>query len=120
MLVGWWGPGALAICRAHWGLPIGFILLWCSVWFAVGSISLLYLLFVSCFVCSGGWYIDKLGVFRASQISMCLDPHLGCGWGWRRETGLSPPVRYLLTVPRHCFVCGSFVFFFCLVFVVPL
>ena len=24
----------------------------------------------------GGWCIDKLGVFHANQISMCLDPHL--------------------------------------------
>ena len=25
---------------------------------------------------------------------MCLDPHLNQGLGWRRETGLSPPVKY--------------------------
>ena len=25
---------------------------------------------------------------------MCLDPHLNYGGGWRRETGLSPPVKY--------------------------
>ena len=25
---------------------------------------------------------------------MCLDPHLNKGWGWRRFTGLSPPVKY--------------------------
>ena len=25
---------------------------------------------------------------------MCLDLHLNSGWGWRRETGLSPPVKY--------------------------
>ena len=34
-------------------------------------------------------------------------------------TGLSPPVKYLLTVPRRYFFCGSFMFF-CLVFAVPL
>ena len=26
--------------------------------------------------------------------SMCLDPHLNLGWGWRCEIGLSPPVKY--------------------------
>ena len=25
---------------------------------------------------------------------MCLDPHMNEGWGWRRETGLSLPVKY--------------------------
>ena len=25
---------------------------------------------------------------------MCLDPHLNSGCGWRRVTGLSPPVKY--------------------------
>ena len=25
---------------------------------------------------------------------MCLDPHLNYGRVWRRETGLSPPVKY--------------------------
>ena len=24
---------------------------------------------------------------------MCLDPHLGLGWGWRRWAGLGPPVE---------------------------
>ena len=38
--------------------------------------------------------MHKLGVFHAYQISMCLDPHLNKGCGWRRKTGLSPPVKY--------------------------
>ena len=25
---------------------------------------------------------------------MCSGPHQNQGWGWRRETGLSPPVKY--------------------------
>ena len=25
---------------------------------------------------------------------MCFGPHQNQGWGWRRETGLSPPVKY--------------------------
>ena len=39
---------------------------------------------------------------------------LGQVWylSWRRETGLSPSVKYvLLTVPRRYFFCGSFVLF---------
>ena len=52
------------------------------------------------------------------ETSMCHDPHLNWGWGWRRETtkfSLSPPVEiFLLTVPRRCFFCGSFLLFmFC-------
>ena len=34
---------------------------------------------------SSRWCIDKLGVFHANQTSMCLDPHLNLGWGWRAE-----------------------------------
>ena len=59
------------------------------------TVALLYLLVISWFKCSGRWCIDKLGVFHANQISMCLDPHLNWGWGWRRETGLSPSVKYI-------------------------
>ena len=52
-LVCWWGwgPGALAVCPAHRGLPVGFLLLRCSVLFTVESLSLLCLLVVSWFVC---------------------------------------------------------------------
>ena len=35
-----------------------------------------YLLVTSWFICFRRWCIDKLGVFHANQISMCLDPHL--------------------------------------------
>ena len=38
---------ALAACRAHRGLPVGFLLLWYSVLFTVESLSLLCLLVVS-------------------------------------------------------------------------
>ena len=34
-------------CRAHRGLPVGFLLLWYSVLFTVESLSLLYLLVIS-------------------------------------------------------------------------
>ena len=38
---------ALAFCRAHRGLPVGFLLFWYSVLFTVESLSLLYLLVIS-------------------------------------------------------------------------
>ena len=64
--------------------PIGvylldLFLLRYSVLFAVESLSLLYLLFISLFICSRRCCIDKLGVFHANQTSMCLDPHLNLG-----------------------------------------
>ena len=40
-------PDALAVCRAHRGLPVGFLLLRYSVLFTVESLSLLYLLVIS-------------------------------------------------------------------------
>ena len=46
---------------------------------------LLYLLVISRFGCSGRWCIAKLGVVYSNKISMYLD---------RRETGLSPRVKY--------------------------
>ena len=39
-------------------------------------LSLLYLLFISWFICPRRWCFDKLGVFHANQTSMCLNPHL--------------------------------------------
>ena len=36
------------------------------------------------------------------------------GWGLYHNTGLIPLVKYLLTVPRRCLFCGSFLLFmFC-------
>ena len=37
-------PDALSVCRAHRGLPVGFLLHRYSVLFTVESLSLLYLL----------------------------------------------------------------------------
>ena len=44
--------------------------------------------------------MDKLGIFHANQTYMCLDPHQNEGLGWYRETTLSIPVIFLLTIPR--------------------
>ena len=56
-LVGAWCFGC---CQAHQGLPDGFLLLQYSVLFAVESLSLLYLLFISWFIYFRRWCIDKL------------------------------------------------------------
>ena len=81
-----------------WSGPLGFtcwiFLLWYSVLFTVESLSLLFLLFISWFICSRRWCIDKLGVFHENRKSICLDPHLNSLWGWRCKTSLSPPVKY--------------------------
>ena len=47
LLMRWWGPDVLAVCRAHPGLPVGFLLLGYSVIFTFESLSLLYLLVIS-------------------------------------------------------------------------
>ena len=44
--------GALAVCRAQGGLPVGFLLLLYSVLFTIESLSLLYLLVIFSFICS--------------------------------------------------------------------
>ena len=41
------GADALVVCRAHRGLPVGFLLLRYSVLFTVESLSLLYLFVIS-------------------------------------------------------------------------
>ena len=46
-LMRWLGHDVLAVRQAHWGLPVGFLLLLYSVLSTVGSLSLLYLLFIS-------------------------------------------------------------------------
>ena len=54
--------------------------------------------------------MDKLG--SSMQIKhLCVLIHISTK-GWRHETCLSPPVKiFLLTVPRRCFLCGSFLLF---------
>ena len=54
---------------------VEFLLLRYSVLYTVESLSK-HLLFISWFICSWRWCIDKLGVFNANQTSMCLDPYL--------------------------------------------
>ena len=101
----------MAVCGAHQGLPVGFLLLRCSVLFAVGSLSLLYLLLFLGLCVLGS---DGLGVLRADWVSVCLGPRLGWGWGWRHGAGLGPPVGCFAGRSRASFV------FFCPVLSVPL
>ena len=75
MVVAW----CSGCCQAHQVLLIGFLLLRYSVLFTVESLSLLYLLFISWFICSMRWRIDKLEVFHANRTSMFLDPHMTKG-----------------------------------------
>ena len=68
-MVGAWCVGC---CQAHRGLPVGFLLLRYSALCTVESLYLLYLLFISWFICSRRLCIYKLGVFHANQTSICL------------------------------------------------
>ena len=106
-MVGAWCCGC---CQAHRGSPAGFPLHWYSVLFTVESVSLLNLLFISWFICSRRWCLDKFGVFHTNQTSICLDQHLNKGWSWCQETGLSPPVNWLFQggtsfVDHSCHFC---------------
>ena len=58
------------------GLRLGSLCAAKSGFLVARSLSLLYLFFISRFICSRRRCIDKLGVIHANQISMCLDPHL--------------------------------------------
>ena len=117
MVVAW----CFGCCQAHRGLPVGFFLLRYSVLSTVDSLSLLYLLFISWFICSRRWCIDKLGVFHANQTSMRLDPHQNQGWGCAPWNRFKPSSKiFLLTAPGWCVFCESFILFlscFCYAFV---
>ena len=102
----------LGCCQAHRVLPVGFPLLWYSVLFTVESLSLLYLLFISWFICSSRWCIDTLGVFHATK-HLCVLIHIWTkgevGAGLNR---FKPSSKiFLLAVPRRCFFCGSLMLF---------
>ena len=101
------------------GLP-GFtcwiFLLWYSVLLTVESLSLLYLLFISWFICTRKWCVDTSGVIHANQTSndyvswsIRIWTKGGVGAPWNRFKPSSKII--LLTVPRRYFSCGSFVWF---------
>ena len=47
-------------------------------------------------------------------------PHPNEGRGWRRETGLIPPVKYFTDRSKAVLLLWIFYIFFCLVFAMPL
>ena len=102
------GAWCFGCCQAHCGLPVGFLLLRYSVLFTVESLSLLYLIFISWFICSSRWCINKFGVFYAKK-HLCVLIHIWTkgevGALWNRIK--SSTNIFLLTVPRWCFFCGA-------------
>ena len=72
LLMRWSRPDALAVRQAHQGLLLGFHLLQ----YYLLSLSLLYPLFISWFICSGRWCIYKLGVFLQTKY-LCVLIHIG-------------------------------------------
>ena len=75
-------------CQAHQGLTVWFLLLRYSVVCSVESLSLFYHLFISWFICTWRWFVDKLGIVHAK-------PNIYAAWstselrvrsGWYRET----------------------------------
>ena len=73
LLMGWFGPDALAVCRARRDLPVGFLLLryMYSVSFTVEPLSLLYLLVISIYVLGDGALIS-LGSFMQTKYLYVL------------------------------------------------
>ena len=104
------------VCRAHRGLPVGFLCSSIQFNLLLGPcpcfVSLLYLdLFVLGDDALVGW-----GSFVQAKY-LCVLVRVWVGGG----VGTVGPVwalqwDVLLTVPRRYFFCGSFVFLFCLVF----
>ena len=92
--INWWDGRGLMLWLFVGPTGVGFLLLRYSVLFTVESLSLLYLLFISWFICYGRWCIDKLGVFQQTKY-LCVLIHI-----WiKGEVGavkqvLSPPVKY--------------------------
>ena len=104
-----------------------------SFLFTVESLSLLYLLVISWFICSWKWCIDKLGACMQTKY-LCVFIHI---WikgevGAMKQVSVSKGAkirnRYnqvphltqalrwniLLTIPRRYFFCGCFMVFFVL------
>ena len=91
-MVGAWCFGCW---QAHRGLPAGFFFCSGIQFYVLLSPFLCFIsFFISWFICFWRWCIDKLAVFHVNQTSMCLNPHLNLGWGWRCEIGLFPRVKY--------------------------
>ena len=55
-----------------------------------------------------------------NDFILCLDPHLNLGWGWRRETGLNPPVNNFHGPFQGGYSFVDHLFYLCLVFLMLL
>ena len=91
-----------------------------SVLFTVGSLSLICLLVYLDLYVLGDDALVGWGSFMRAKF-LCVFIHILI----KGEVGAVKPVRalrwgILLTVPGQCFFCGSFMFLFCLVFVMSL
>ena len=83
-----------------------------SVLFAVESLSLLCLSFVSWFVCSREWCVGGLGGLSCG-LGACVSwsaSELGVGL-LRRWAGFGPPVEYFAGRSRAVLFCGPFMLF---------
>ena len=75
------GPWCFGCFRAHRGLPVGLFLLRYSVLFTIDSISLLFFLVISWFICSRRGCIDKLGVLMPTKY-LCVLIYIWIKDGW--------------------------------------
>ena len=75
-LIYWWDARGLMLLAVVRPTRVYSFLLQYSVLCTVESLFLLYLLFISWFISSRRWCMDKIGILHANQTSMCLDLHL--------------------------------------------
>ena len=99
------GPDAFGCCQAHWGLPVGFLLLRYSVLFPFDSLFLLYLLFISWFICSRRWRMVKLGLLQTKHLYMYVSRYTSKLRVRSAPWNQFKPCRkiFLLTVPMRYF-----------------
>ena len=70
----------------------------CITWHLLGLNCISHVIFHSWRMARSAWNCSEsanlVRGLHANQITICLDPHLNKGWGWRCLTSLSPPVKY--------------------------
>ena len=117
LLVGWWGPGALAVVRLTRVYLLDFF---CScIQFNVllsPYLCFISFLYLDLYVLGDDAWIGWGSFMQAGHLCVFVRVWTG-GWGWRRGASLDPQVKYFSDVLRLCFFCGSFVSFVSCVFV---
>ena len=89
----------------------GISMCWSQHAVSVKSSSLFHHSIYLWFICFTWWSIDELESLHADRTTVCFEPwqkpraRLGS-----RKTCLSHPSNFLLTIPRRCFCCGSYLF----------